>query len=191
MLKPRLPNKIICLALASFFAASGSALQAQDAGAYVTAGVAHATTDSDEFGDFDENGGHLQLRLGYAFNRYLATEAEGSLAVLKPKLRNPAEGSRLILDHYAAAFAVARLPVSDRVTLHGRGGYYAGSVPLEARGARETENFDGFAYGLGLSYHWDQNAIRADYTVLTSSLDGGKGSNFDHRLIGIAFVRSF
>ena len=137
------------------------------------------------------NGGHLQLRLGYAINRYLAIEAEGSLAVLKPELRNPAEGSRLILDRYVAAFAVARLPVGDRVTLHGRGGYYTGAVPLEAQGARETENFDDFAYGLGLSYHWDHNAIRADYTVLTSSLDGGEGPKLDHRLIGIAFVRSF
>ncbi|MFW2349642.1 outer membrane beta-barrel protein [Qipengyuania sp.] len=169
----------------------GSALRAQDAGAYASASVAHAATDGSELGDFDGDSGHLQLRLGYAFNRYLAIEAEGSLAVLKPELHDPSEGSRLILDRYAAAFAVARLPVGDRVTLHARGGYYIGTVPLEAKGARETENFDDFAYGLGLSYHWDRNAIRADYTALTGSLDDDQGPKLDHRLIGIAFVRSF
>ena len=190
-MKSRIPTTIARFALGMALAVPGSVLRAQDTGAYASAGVAHATTDGSELGDFDGNSGHLQLRLGYAFNRYLAIEAEGSLAVLKPELRDPAEGSRLILDRYAAAFAVARLPVGDRVTLHARGGYYTGTVPLEAQGARETENFDDWAYGLGLSYHWDRNAIRADYTVLTGSLDNGEGPTLNHRLIGIAFVHSF
>ena len=180
-----------CLALAGMLAVCGSPARAQDTGAYASVGVAHATSDANALGDFKEDSGQIQLRLGYAVNRHVAIEAEGSLAAFKPELTSSADGIRLTLDRYAAAFAVARLPMSDRVTIHGRGGYYASTVALEVTGQRETEDFDDLAYGLGASYRWNRNAIRADYTVLKDAIGEGGGPEMNHRLLGFAFVRSF
>ena len=195
MSKSRFLTRATGLVASAFLAATAGSVHAQsetkNAGPYVSVGVAQATSDADEMADLKTNSTHIQMRLGYAVNRYLAVEGEGSIAALKPDVSGPDFAVRLTLERYAAAFAVARLPVSDRVAIHGRAGYHVSKVALAAAGARETESFDDFAFGFGASYRWDRNAIRADYTVLKSSLDEGGGESLNHSLIGLSFVRSF
>lgn len=195
MSNSRLLARATALAATAVLAASAASVQAQseakNAGPYVSLGVAHASSNADELGDFKETSAHVQMRLGYAVNRYLAVEGEGSIAALKPDVSGPDFAVRLTLERYAAAFAVARLPVSDRFAIHGRAGYHVSKVALAAAGARETESFDDFAFGFGASYRWDRNAIRADYTVLKSSFDEGGGESLNHSVAGLSFVRSF
>lgn len=180
-----------CVSFSLAMLAAGSAAAAQDTGPYASAGIAYATSNADEFGDVKEDSAQLQARLGYAITPHIAVEAEGSFAAHKTDVGGPPATARLVLDRYVAAFAVARLPLSEHVSIHGRAGYATGTAALEAPGARETESFDDFAFGVGMAYHWDRNAIRADYTVLTSNFDNGQGPDLNHRLLGIAYVRSF
>lgn len=191
MSKPHLLTCCGALITLGMFAGTCNSASAQDSGPYASLGLAHATSNAEEFGDVKKNSAQAQARVGYAITPNIALEAEGSFAAQKTDVNGPPVAVRLLLDHYVAAFAVARLPLSEDFSVHARAGYAAGTAALETPGARETESFDDLAYGVGMSYHWDRNAIRADYTVLRSNFDGGQGPDLNHRLIGIAYVRSF
>ena len=116
----------------------------------------------------------LEGRLGYHTGRFIGAEVEGSVGLLNDNDIITTAASPVFLnrgyDYNAAAFAIARLPVSKRLSVHARGGYDFRSVDLEAiDGAgvvtNADANLDGFAYGLGAEYALaPNNGLRLDYT---------------------------
>lgn len=192
MLKSISPSHALVWGSALWLAMTAAPGFAQDAEPYASVGIAHATSNADRVERVNENSGHLQLRAGYAFNRYLAVETEGSVAILKSEFDEAGgPGGRVTLDRYVAAFGVARLPVGERLSLHARAGYYASSVGLRTPTIDQSASFDDFAYGAGASYRWGDNAVRGDFTVLRSTLLNDDATSVDHRLFSLSFVRSF
>lgn len=192
MLRSTFSGRAMAFGSTIWLAATATPGLAQEAGPYASIGLAHATSNADRVENVSENSGHLQLRGGYALNRYLAVEVEGSVALVKSDFDDvDGPGGRVTLDRYVAGFAVAKLPVSDDLSLHARGGYYASSVNLRTPTLDQSASFDDFAFGAGASYRWGDNAIRGDFTVLQSTFPNDTAASLDHRLFSLSFVRSF
>ncbi|MGJ8563161.1 MAG: outer membrane protein [Alphaproteobacteria bacterium] len=105
--------------------------------------------------DVDSDAIGLQARLGYQSAYYVGAELEGSVGVIKES------ASAANVDYQIAGFAVGRLPITDRIAVHARGGYH--STQIGIGGGSVT--LDGVAYGGGAEYAWNpRNSVRVDYT---------------------------
>ena len=128
-------------------------------------GVLHDTT-------IDSIG--VEGRLGYHTGSFIGAEVEGSYGFVDDKDIITTGATPVLLDHgfdyNAAAFAIARLPVSNRLSVHARGGYDFRKFDVTSIDNTGTEtsgdiDVDGFAYGLGAEYALGQkNGLRLDYT---------------------------
>lgn len=142
----------------------------QRSGFYGTVGLNMYDVDDDVFG--------LQGRLGYDFTPNLAAELEGSFGLNSSTEDftgvdaggNPVDGSlKADVDYQIGAFAVAGLPVTDKIRAFGRVGYHETKLSLEEDlGGVITEasgTTDGVAYGGGVEIAVSPlDAVRADYT---------------------------
>ena len=128
-------------------------------------GVLHDTT-VDSLG--------VEGRLGYHTGGIIGAEVEGSYGLVDDKDIITTGATPVLLDHgfdyNAAAFAVARLPVSNRLSVHARGGYDFRKfdvTSIDNTGAETSGDIDvdGFAYGVGAEYALGyKNGLRVDYT---------------------------
>lgn len=133
---------------------------------YGTVGGVMYDTDVDSFG--------LEGRLGYDSGRIFGAEVEGSVGVIDEKdTATSAIGpinTKAGFDYNLAAFALARLPLSERFSLHARGGYDVRELSVKATAADGTsatvsEKLDGFAYGVGAEYALSpRDGLRLDLT---------------------------
>jgi len=133
---------------------------------YGTLGGVMYDTDLDSFG--------LEGRVGYDSGRIFGAEIEGSIGLLDEKETIEALGSTIDLktgiDYNIAAFGLARLPVTPRLSLHARGGYDFRSLTSfgqdDLGNSAEVElDLDGFAYGIGGEYGLSpRSALRVDLT---------------------------
>ena len=146
--------------------------QNQDSGVYAGIGVAAYVTEP--IGAAGTDLYAVEAKVGYNFNKFFGVEAQGSIGL--NTVSDPfADGSlNRKIDYSVGAFAVGRLPVSEKFELFARAGVHntqlgrevenpplIDGVPFTAVSLSET----GFAGGLGAQYNFDKkNAIRADYT---------------------------
>lgn len=164
---------------------------AQEIGAYATVGAGYATSNADRIEDVATDAGLIQLRAGYAFNRYLAAEAEASFVMLNGEVDMTGangEEAALTLNRNIAGFLVARYPVSEQFSLFARGGYHQSRFLLRTTGLRQKGSVDNFAFGGGAIYQWSRNGLRMDYTVMKASINDNP---VDQRILSLAFVRRF
>ncbi|HYD87416.1 MAG TPA: porin family protein [Vitreimonas sp.] len=123
--------------------------------------------------NFDYDGGDVDAvtgRLGYKFNPNFAVEGEASTGL---------DDGDVELNHNAALYGVAMLPVTDQFGVHGRLGWQTTEADTPFG---EVED-DGVAYGVGA--HWNFTpgfGLRADYT----RLEGDEGEA-DALSLGAAF----
>jgi len=80
-----------------------------------------------------------------------------------------------------AAFALARLPLSDRLSVHSRAGVHSTRFEDELDDGTQilsqNESSIGLAYGLGMEYAFTpRNDIRLDYTVYENDAGGNADS---------------
>ena len=137
----------------------------------------------------------IQGRLGYQTASVFGAELEGSLG-LSSVNDNVVIGpdtfdTDLKVRNSIAGFALARVPVSQKLNLISRVGYHKTSLGLDivdtVTGAEGEADFstDGFAYGMGAEYALSpRTSIRADYTVY--DYDGP-----DADAISLAIARKF
>ena len=86
-----------------------------------------------------------------------------------------------------AAFGVARLPISDKFSVHSRAGLHSTRFKAELNDGvnvlQQNETSFDIAYGLGMSYAFTpSNDIRLDYTVY----EGDAGGNADSLSVAVA-----
>ena len=86
-----------------------------------------------------------------------------------------------------AAFGVARLPISDKFSVHSRAGLHSTRFKAELNDGvnvlQQNETSFDIAYGLGMSYAFTpRNDIRLDYTVY----EGDAGGNADSLSVAVA-----
>ncbi|MEP5937566.1 MAG: outer membrane beta-barrel protein [Erythrobacter sp.] len=166
-----------------------SPVAAQDSGPYGSIGAVYATSDADEIEPVSEDSGHIQARAGYSLNRYLAVEAEASVAVAASGAGKAGrDDARFILDRHLAGFAVVRYPVTERFGVFVRGGYHHSRISIRADGDKASAWRDDFAYGAGATYSLDSGHIRFDYTMLQTDIPS---ESVNHRLISISYVKEF
>ncbi|WP_416878174.1 porin family protein [Litorimonas sp.] len=163
------------MALSMAFFASAGVAQAQDSGAYGTLGAS-----TYEFDTYNATG-----RLGYNFNRYFGVEGEGSIGVIGEE----ENGVETDTEWDLGAYAVGRLPITERVEAFARAGYTVVSVETETAGVKFQDEADGYAVGGGLQYNMDsRNGIRAGYTYKDGEIGG---VDIDADVWDIAYVRKF
>ena len=111
---------------------------------YGNAGLNWYDVDTDALG--------LQLRGGYQANRHLGAEVEGSLGI------NGDAAFAGGFDYTLGAFAVSRAPITNRLDVLSRIGYYYANLD---NGIEE----DNIAYGIGAEYALSpRDGVRVDYT---------------------------
>jgi len=102
--------------------------------------------------DVDTDAVGVQLRGGYQATRHLGAEVEGSIGL---------DGDDAFgggFDYTVGAFAVSRAPVTKRLDVLGRIGYYYANLDNGVES-------DDIAYGIGAEYALSQrDGIRVDYT---------------------------
>jgi len=164
--------------------------QAQDSGAYVGLGGAAYVTEP--VGATGTDLFSVEAKVGYNFNTYFGVEAQGSLGLNTDSEPFGTGTLNRKLDYSVGAFAVARLPVSEKFDLFARGGIHNTQVGLEVENPPQIDGVPfsaasisetGFAVGAGVQYNFNKkNAIRADYTYL----DG-----IDAETLSIGYIRKF
>jgi len=153
-----------------------SAAHAQDNGAYV--GIGAATYEFDTIG--------IDGKIGYNFNDYFGVEGQGILGLSSETETIGTDEITGKIDYTIGAFAVARLPLSEKLDVFARGGYHQTGISLEGLGQSVDGDVDGFAAGGGIQYNLDEKSgIRAEYTYL----DSGVAFNLD--TFSVSYVRKF
>jgi len=102
-------------------------------------------------------------RLGWQFANPFAVEAEATVGVGDEQIGTPPVDAKL--KYAAAAYGVARVPVTPNINILGRVGYGVQEIEASAGGVTASGTEDSFNYGAGVEYYFDaQNGVRADYT---------------------------
>jgi len=103
----------------------------------------------------------IEGRLGYQWTKYFGAEIEGSIALtddndtfLDPEFGEVSSDTGF--NNNAAIFAVGRIPVTNRIAIHGRAGYDLRSIDIDLFGGE---------YALT-----QRNRLRVDYTAYESEL---------------------
>lgn len=143
--------------------------------------------------DIDAPSYGLQGRLGYHTGRIIGAEVEGSLGIKNDDIL-VSDGTNILtgssgVDYNIAAFALARLPLTEALSVHARGGYDYREVGVSVSdGVTEVSDkatLDGIAYGLGAEYLFTpRDGVRIDYTRYENDV-----SDFDS--VSASYVRRF
>ena len=173
--------KLLKIALAAT-AVTGFAVtaQAQDSAAYINLGA-----EAVEFDSYNLTG-----RLGYQFSENLSVEAQASFGVIDDDI----EGFNVGVDNSYAAFIRGALPISEQFSLFVKGGYHFTQFGVDGQGLDESLDLEGFAFGGGVEYMFDDvNGLRADVTYLDSNDDNINGADLSGtaETYAITYVRKF
>lgn len=140
-----------------------------DPGFYVNGGVSV----------YDGDGATLEGltgRAGYDFNDYFGVEGEFSIGLGEENV----DGIDLEINNQYAAYAVGKLPISERFDIFGRIGY--GTIEFEgsAGGISETVDVDGFGFGAGGQFFFSENVgVRGEYTRFEADDEDGIDGELD------------
>lgn len=173
--------KILKIALA-VTAATGFAVsaQAQDSAAYINLGG-----EAVEFDSYNLTG-----RLGYQFSENLSVEAQASFGVIDDDIA----GFNVGVDNSYAAYVRGSVPISEQFSLFAKGGYHFTQFGVDGQGLDESLDLEGFAFGGGVEYMFDNaNGLRADVTFLDSNDDNINGADLSGtaETYALTYVRKF
>ncbi|MEL7033006.1 MAG: porin family protein [Pseudomonadota bacterium] len=137
-----------------------------ESGFYAEAGYARYGIDVVEQ-DFDP--GAAQVRGGYMFTPNFGVELEGATGLHDASVSDAGTRLTIELDYIISANLIGRYPLSDRLQVLGRIGHQTIDLTVigEATGedtVRQSGDDDGFVFGLGLEYQFDQFGVSAGYT---------------------------
>lgn len=166
--------------------ASGQESQ-DDSGAYIALGTTY-------FGTIDTFG--LDAKVGYDFNKYFGVEAQGTIGLNSNSTRLSSNITSATLtedvDFTVGAFAVGRLPLSEKFEVFVRGGLHHTEGSGKINNILNT-SFDrggtGYALGAGLQHNFNsKNGIRAEYTYREENNDSDLS---ELETITLGYVRKF
>ncbi|WP_409432451.1 outer membrane beta-barrel protein [Litorimonas sp. RW-G-Af-16] len=150
---------------------------------YGTLGATMYDVDSDIFG--------IQGRVGYQSAGVFGVEAEASTSLSSDSEDVLGVTTKTGIDYQVAGFAVLRQPISEKFSIHARGGYHVTEFDSEATTAGVTTdldvgNRDGFAYGVGGEYNLNRrDSLRLDFTRYDVEELGSLDS------VSVAYARKF
>jgi outer membrane protein with beta-barrel domain len=159
-----------------------------DAGIYGSVGIEGIAIDEDPF--FVNPGWTtLQVRAGYAFNRYISVEGQASFGLQTYAFDD--DGERYDADDpdlnpSFGAFVVPHLPIGNQASLYLRAGYV--SMEYEYDNGVTTTS-EGPAFGVGADFKLGRSlSLYVDLTYLElSNTDEAGGLSADYDATGAAF----
>jgi outer membrane immunogenic protein len=168
--------------LIAAFAATAIGLVASPALAQAYGNIGYTNVDAGS-----ENFDSVTGRLGWQFASPLAVEAEATAGIGDEAVSvTPPVNAKL--KYAAAAYGVARVPVTPNVNILGRVGYGVQQIDVYGLGGAASGTEDSINYGAGVEFNFDaQNGIRADYTR-HDFRDSGLG---EADAWSVAFARKF
>ncbi|KCZ60228.1 outer membrane beta-barrel protein [Hyphomonas chukchiensis] len=133
---------------------------AQEKGFYGTFGYGNYSAD-------DADLGAIQLRGGYNFNEFLGAEIEGAIGVADESTSIAGVDVDVELENSYGAYAVGRIPFSEKADVFGRVGYVSTEIKASASGFSASADDDAAALGIGGDYYFAPNqGVRLGYTYL-------------------------
>ena len=149
--------RVLALAALAATVIGATPALAQDTGSYVNFGYSHVDAD-------DITQGLIGARYGYNINPNFAVEGEAGIGVVDDTVA----GVDVNTDFALGAYALARFPVTENLSPHGRAGYQHQWVTAEGFGVKADEDDGSFAIGVGGQVDLTETAgIRADWTRQT------------------------
>lgn len=143
-------KKLLIAASAAALSLAAPALAHAETSIYTNIGYANVDIDPVTLGA-------IQGRLGVSFNEHFAIEGEASFGIADDDFL----GTTVELSNTYGLFAVARLPVSEKVNVLVRGGFASGEIDVGGTSVSD----DGAAYGAGVeAFFSPSNGVRLDYT---------------------------
>ncbi|MBU1287215.1 MAG: porin family protein [Alphaproteobacteria bacterium] len=150
---------------------------AQENGFYGTVGYGNYSAD-------DADLGAIQLRGGYNFTEFLGAEIEGAIGVADESTTIAGVDVNVELENSYGAYAVGRIPFSEKADVFGRVGYVSTEIKASAGGFSASADDDAAALGIGGNYYFaPSQGVRLGYTHMDydDSID----------VIDIAYVLKF
>ncbi len=171
-------------ALAAFLAMAPAAV-AQDSGLYGDIGLGQFSYES---GALDIAATMIQGRVGYDFNDYFGVEAELAFGLDGDSVNSsdfgfvPNVSVDVDVNNTAAVYGVLSTANTNGFEFFGRLGFLQAEIKGSSGGFAVSADGEGFAYGLGAKYYFDDlNGIRADFTSIESEATN----------VSIAYTRKF
>jgi outer membrane immunogenic protein len=158
-------------------------------GAFAAMAEAGDITASAGYTVFDaEDGtlGALSGRLSYDLAPNFGIEGEVGFGIVDEDITVGTVTATVELSNYLGIFGVAKFPVSEQLSLHGRLGYATTELEASAPGASVSDDVNGFAFGAGGTYMVNETiGLRGDYT----RFEGEDDASAD--LFGVSIVFKF
>ncbi|MHA6287494.1 outer membrane beta-barrel protein [Maricaulis sp. CAU 1757] len=146
----------------------------------ITLGAGYERVDIEEF-EFDT----FVVRAGYDFTRFFGIEGQANVGLGEEDIAGTGGAGEVAMDYSFGLYGVFRPVQNEQGSVFLRGGYTNTQLDASVGGLSDTASENAWAVGVGGEYFFDGvNGVRADYTHLEYSDDGGSGDAF-----GIAYVR--
>ncbi len=173
----------VLLATAALTLLAAPAMAQSISSPQVTGSIGYTQLDGD-----DVELGAITGRLNAKVNRFIGVEGEASFGVQDEDVSFGGVDGSLSHEYDIAAYAVATLPVSDRLEVFGRVGYGMTQIKSDVAGFTAREDGESVNYGAGANYFFDgRNGVRADWTRRDFTDDnGGELDTY-----GLSYVRRF
>ena len=128
----------------------------------------------------DEDFSSVMLQAGYKFNSYFAVEGRYWFGLDDVDLGTVANPDVVDAPDAWGIYAKPMFPVTEDLDIYGLVGYADVSF--------EEEDFDGFSWGLGLSYEITESfAVFADYVALTDETNAFEDFNVETYNVGVTY----
>jgi len=109
-------------------------------------------------------------KLGVELHKYFSVEARLGTGITEEEDYEGVQGLDLSLDYYLGAYALATLPIGEKLSIYGLLGYTKAEMSAEYAGFEISEDESDMSYGLGAEFKVnDKASFTAEYTNL---LDG-------------------
>jgi outer membrane immunogenic protein len=166
---------VIALSGAACLLATPALAQNNQLGVWGSVGYSHIDVEG-------MNLGGVTGRVGGVVTPHIGFEAEGTFGVGSESQ----DGVEVGLNYDWAAYLTGALPMTENARLIARLGYGTSELEAEEAGESESVEVNGFRYGVGAEFLFDDaNGVRVDFTRVDAQ-DGLEGN-----LYTVSYVRRF
>lgn len=118
--------------------------------------------------------GAFMGRIGYAFNQYVAIEAEVGIGGARSDIEGPGISGDIGVSTPVAAFVALFVPFEGGAYLMGKGGYSSVTVDREINGVDYPDlDVNGAAFGFGGGFRSAKWDFRAEYSFISGDASSG------------------
>lgn len=139
--------------------------------------------------NFDEDFSSVMLQAGYKFNSYFAVEGRYWFGLDDVTKTSGTYSETVDAPDAWGIYAKPMFPVTEDLDIYGLVGYASADIDYsDSTGYSGSDNYDGFSWGLGLSYAiTDSFTVFADYVALTDETIEFADINIETYNVGVTY----